>query len=101
MHSPCLLPLLAFPFLFFLALLSLPSPPGFCSVRFIILHVGFGSLWGLLAGGHVCPIVLHFGHGRREAGMATAGGRGVGTGFGHSGWLLVVAMGGQWVAMGL
>ena len=92
LHSLCLLPLLAFPFLFFLALLSLPSPLGFCSVGFIVLHIQFGTLWGFLAGGHVLPLVWCLGHRRREAGMATAHGRGVGAGFGHSGWSLVAAI---------
>ena len=99
MHSPCLLPLPAFPFLFFLALLSLPSPLGFRSVGFVVLRIRFGMLWGLLTGGRVCPLARRLGHGRREAGVATARGRGVGVGFGHPGWSLVAAMDGQWVAM--
>ena len=101
MHSPCLLPLPAFPFLLFLALLSLPSPLGFRSVGFTVLRIRFGTLWGLLSGGRVCPLARRLGHGRREAGVATARGRGVGAGFGHPGWSLVAAMGGRWVAMGL
>ena len=101
LHSLCLLPLLAFQFLFFLALLSLPSPFGFQSVGFIVLRIQFGMLWSLLAGNHVCPLAQHLGHGQREVGMATVCGRGVGAGFGHYGWSLVAAMGGQWVAMAL
>ena len=98
LHSPRLLPLPAFPFPLFLAFLAIPAPLCLLFVGFVILRIGFGTLWRLFAGACVGPLAWRPGHGRRrgEAGMTTARGRDVRAGCAHSGWWLVAAMDGRW-----